>query len=269
MKHKLSNSPFRRVPRIRFRRFVLTVLIVGLSSCGGIVDQPYRLVMPTLPPAWQTILGGAHWRIEWIDDAGTIQTADAPPDAHCAVTVTNDAASPVLAYPYWPSLHLQPGDMKPAGAIFPWDVRGDSIELSWRGGVDAVLWRALSRAGNAKREAASFNWKRWREAWNDGSFPAVAVRDPWLCDWESIAAKIAASGFDKRRVVVVNYPLLPLSGEVCKDIWYGSSPFDTGTSAAPGEPLLLPIRPHASVVFSTTGVIRYSAAGMLLFPGDP
>jgi hypothetical protein len=244
----------------------MAALIAGLSSCGGTVDRAYRLVMPDLPPAWQAILGGAHWRIEWIDDAGIFKTADTMPAATVAVTVINDAASPVLAYPYWPQLNLLPGDMKPAGAIFPWDVRGDSIELSWRGGVDAVLWRALSRAGNAKREAASFNWKRWREAWLDDSFPAAAVRDPWLCDWESIAAKIAASGFDKRRVAVVNYPLLPLSGEICKDIWYGSSPFDTGISAAPGEPLLLPVRPHVSVIFSTTGVIRYSATGMLPLP---
>jgi hypothetical protein len=247
----------------------MAVLIAGLSSCVGIVDRPYRLVMPDLPPAWQTILGGAYWRVEWIDDAGIFQTADAPPAAEFAVTVINDTASPVLAYPYWPERNFQPGDMKPAGAIFPWDVRGGGIELSWRGGVDAVLWLALFRTGNTKREAASFNWKRWREAWHDGSFPAAAIRDPWLCDWESIAAKFSASGFDKRRVVVVNYPLLPLFGEVCKDVWYGSSPFDTGTSATPGEPLLLPVRPQVSVIFSATGVIRYSAAGILPLPWDP
>jgi hypothetical protein len=267
MKHKQPNSPVRRVSRIRFRRLIVAVLIAGLSSCEGIVDHPYRLVMPDLPPAWQAILGGAYWRIEWIDDAGILQTTDAPSTAK--VTVINDAASPVLAYPYWPERNLQPGDMKPAGAIFPWDVRGDSIELSWRGGVDAVLWRELSRTGNAKRDGASFNWKRWREAWNDGSFPDAAVRDPWLCDWESIAAKIAASGFDKRRIVVVNYPLLSVSGETCKDVWYGSSPFDTGTSAAPDEPLLLPVRHHVSVVFSVTGIIRYSASGVLPFLWDP
>ncbi|MDR0639467.1 MAG: hypothetical protein LBG27_11305 [Spirochaetaceae bacterium] len=269
MKHKQLNSMFRCVPRIRFRRLIIAALIAGLSSCGGIADRSYRLVMPDLPPAWEAILGGAYWRIEWIDDAGIFQTADTPSAANFAVTVVNDAASPVLAYPYWPGRNLPPGDMKPAGAIFPWDVCGGSIELSWRGGIDAVLWRALSCADNAKREAASFNWKQWREAWNDGSFPAAAVRDPWLCDWENIAAKIAASGFDKRRVVVVNYPLLSLSGEVCKDIWYGSSPFDTGTSAAPGEPLLLPIRPQVSVVFSTTGIIRYSATGVLPLSWGP
>ena len=242
----------------------MAALIAGLSSCGGMVNRSYRLEMPVQPSAWETILGGAFWRIEWIDDGGIIQTADTPPAAQFAVTVINEAASPVLAYPYWPERGIKPGDMKPAGAIFPWDVHGGSIELSWRGGVDAVLWRGISRAANANREAASFNWKQWREAWNNGTFPAAAIRDPWLCDWESIAAKIAASGFDRRRVVIANYPLLPLSGEVCMDIWYGSSPFDTGTT--PGESLLLPLHPYVSVVFSATGIIRYSAEGILRLP---
>jgi hypothetical protein len=247
----------------------VAALIAGLSSCNGIAGRSYRLAMPELPPAWQSILGGAHWRIEWIDNEGTVQTAGTPLAAKFAVTVINDAASPVLAYPYWPDRNLDPGDVKPAGAIFPWDVRSGAIKLSWRGGVDAFLWRALSRAGNAKREAASFNWKRWREAWQDGSFPAEAVRDPWLCDWESIAAKTAASGFNKKRVVAADYPLLALSGEAREDTWYGVSPFDTGTSAAPDEPLFLPVRPHVSVAFSASGIIRYSAEGVLSRPWAP
>jgi hypothetical protein len=155
--------------------------------------------------------------------------------------------------------------MKPAGALFPWDVHGGELVLTWRGGIDAVLWRGLSRADNAKRKATSFNWKRWREAWNDGSFPPAAVLDPWLCDWQSIAAKIAASGFDKRRIVVVNYPRLTLTGKTWQGTWHGSSPFDTGTSAAPGEPLSLPLVPLVTVAFSSTGLVRYSDTGFLLF----
>jgi hypothetical protein len=248
------------------RRFIAAVFAVGLAACGRIIDVPYRLVMPDLPPGWQTVLGSAYWCVEWIDDAGITRKAEVAPSTSFAVTVVNDASSPVLAYPYWPERGLIPGDMKPAGALFPWDVHGNKIALSWRGGVDAVLWRELSRAGNAKREAASFNWKRWREAWNDGSFSTAAVLDPWLCDWENIATKIAASGFDKRRVVVINYPRLILSGDTWQGVWYGSSPFDTGTSATPGEPLSLPVAPRVSTVFNATGLIRYSGEGALWFP---
>jgi hypothetical protein len=178
----------------------------------------------------------------------------------------NDASSPILAYPYWPERGLKSGEMKPAGASFPWDAHGGHITLSWQGGVDAVFWRGLSRAGNDKRAAVSFNWKRWREAWNDGSFPPAAVLDPWLCNWESITAKIAASGFDKRRIVVMNYPRLALSGETWQGAWYGPSPFDTGIIVAPGESLSLPFVPPTMVAFGSTGLIRYSDAGFLLFP---
>jgi hypothetical protein len=263
MKHYLSKQAV-----FWMRQFILMSLAAGLSMCGGVIDRPYRLVMPDMPSAWQTMLGDARWLIEWIDDAGMIRTAEVPPSGDFAVTVVNDSSSPVLAYPYWPERRLNPGDMKPAGALFPWDVRGGHIALSWRGGVDALFWRELSRAGNAKREAASFNWKRWREAWNDGSFPAAAVLDPWLCDWESIARKTAASGFDKRRVIVVNYPRLALSGEMGQGIWYGPSPFDKGTIAGQGEPLSLPLGPNVSIAFGTAGLIRYSSEGSLWFPWD-
>ncbi|MDR1232174.1 MAG: hypothetical protein LBK61_12345 [Spirochaetaceae bacterium] len=226
------------------------------------VDRPYRLVLPDLPPAWQTVLGDARWSVEWIDGAGTVQSAELPPGRDFAVTVVNDASSPVLAYPYWPERGLKPGDMKPAGALFPWDAHGGDIVLSWRGGVDAVFWRGLSLGG---REAASFNWKRWREAWTDGSFPPAAVRDPWLCDWESIAAKIAASGFDKRRIAVTDYPRLELPGTAWPGAWYGPSPLDEGTSAPPDEILSLPLVPPSAFVFSSAGLLRYSSEGLLLF----
>jgi hypothetical protein len=250
------------------RRFILMSLTAGLIMCGGVIDRPYRLVMPDPPSAWQVIPGDAHWHIEWIDDAGMVQTAEVPPHGDFAVTVVNDRASPVLAYPYWPKRRLNPGDMKPAGALFPWDVHGGKIVLSWRGGVDAVFWRELSRAGNIKREAVSFNWKRWREAWDDGSFPAAVVLDPWLCDWESIARKTAASGFDKRRIIVVNYPKLTLSGETWQGVWYGPSPFDKGTVAGQDEPLSLPLGPNVSIAFGNAGLIRYSSKGGLRFLWD-
>jgi hypothetical protein len=244
-------------------RFFAAVFTAGLAACGGVLDRPYRLVLPDLPPAWQTVLGDARWSVEWIDGAGTVQSAELPPGRDFALTVVNDASSPVLAYPYWPERDLKPGGMKPAGALFPWDARGGDIVLSWRGGVDAVFWRGLSRGG---RDADSFNWKRWREAWADGSFPPAAVRDPWLCDWERIAAKIAASGFDKRRIAVADYPRLELSGAVWPDVWYGPSPFDEGASAPPGGILSLPLVPPSAFAFSRTGLLRYSGEGFLLFP---
>ncbi|MDR1096104.1 MAG: hypothetical protein LBL31_06920 [Spirochaetaceae bacterium] len=250
-----------------FRRFFVTVLIAGLTACGGTVDRSYRLVLPDLPPAWRALLGDACWSVEWIDDAGTVRSAELPPGRELSVTVVNDASSPVLAFPYWPERDLKPGDMKPAGALFPWDARGGNIALSWQGGVDAAFWRGLSVAANAaagKREAGSFNWKRWREAWNDGSFPPAAVRDPWLCDWESIAAKVAASGFDKRRIAAAHYSRLELPGATWPGVWYGPSPFDEGVSAPPGEILSLPLVPPSAFVFSNTGLLRYSPEGSFL-----
>jgi hypothetical protein len=222
-------------------------------------------VFPDLPSVWQALLGRAHWSLEWIDDAGVLRVVELAPGAGFAVTVVNDASSPVLAYPYWPGRQVRRGDLKPAGALFPWDVRGGDIVLSWQGGIDAVLWRELSRADNVRRQAVSFNWQRWRGAWQDGSFPSAVVRDPWVCDWQGIAAQIAASGFDKRRVVAAGYAHLTLTGKTWQGAWFGQSPFDAGTFAAAGEPLTLPLIPPTAIAFGRAGLIRYSSTGFLLY----
>jgi hypothetical protein len=265
MKYFLSNAG-----GFWFRHFCAAVVIAGLTACGGAVDRPYRLQLPDLPPAWRALLGDARWSVEWINDAGIVRYAELPPGRAFSVTVVNDASSPVLAYPYWPERGLNPGDMKPAGALFPWDARGGNITLSWRGGVDAAFWRGLSRAAGAagaaagQREAVAFNWKRWRAAWKDGTFPPDAVRDPWLCDWESIAAKVAASGFDKRRIAAAHYSRLELPGASWPGVWYGSSPFDAGISAPPDEILSLPLVPPSAFAFSNTGLLRYSPQGSFI-----
>jgi hypothetical protein len=248
------------------RLLLPAVFAAGLTACGGIGGRVYRLVLPELPSAWQAVLGDAHWSVEWTDGEGMLQTGVLPPRRVFSLALVNDSSSPVFAYPYWPDRRLKPGDLKPAGALFPWDARDGKLVLSWRGGVDAVFWRELSRAGNSERDAASFNWKRWREAWADGSFPPAVADDPWLCDWDRIAAKTVASGFDKRRIVPVHYPQLALSGETWQGVWYGPSPFQPGIFAASGAPLSLPLVPPSSVAFGETGFVRYSAGGYLLFP---
>jgi hypothetical protein len=247
--------------------FLTAVLVL---SCDDVIRSDYRLSMPPPPEAWQTLLGEPDWRVEWFDGEGVLQDAFVERGGSLAVTLINDSVSPIAAYPYWPDEGIRPGEMKPAGALFPWDRSGGVISLSWRGGVDAVFWRAISAAENDHRPATDFDWKRWRTLWEDtgdgasAAFPKEIMDDPWLCDWDAIGAKTAQSGFDKRRVTAVKYSYRTIdTGEYDAD-WFGTSPFDAGVLVNTEHPLRLPLRPAVSLLFSERGIMRYSKEGFIL-----
>jgi hypothetical protein len=169
-------------------------------------------------------------------------------------------ASAVSAFPFWPEKGIGPGIFKPAGAIFPYDASGDSLILSWQGGVDAVLYWELARAygGTGQTEAENtripmnFNWPRFRRLFDDPSLNAEVRADPWLADWASIAAKIVKSGFDKRRLVPEARSALEV--HVGSGPWIGASPF--------ADPLLFEttpifrVKPTADTWVSREGLLR-------------
>jgi hypothetical protein len=270
-----------------------TVLFLGACDDGSGTVTPvtplraaYVVALPDIPPAWETMLGNPEWRLEWLNSAGEktetrIQSGDraeiAPPESW---------ASPVSAWPCWPGRGIGPGTFRPAGAIFPFDVADGTVTLSWQGGVDAVLyWELAAAAAEAAAEDAAaadadaagmraavprlpqlFNWPRFRELFAEESGIKEEVRlDPWLADWRTIAGKIAASGFDKRRLVSAARKKLPVPA-AGPGPWVGSSPF--------AEPLLFegppefPVRETPDTWVSQEGILRCTTQTWIWLPWE-
>jgi len=238
-----------------------------LHGCGeSLVDSRYSVEMPALPPAWVALLGSPYWQIEWLNSEGGKEVAFAR-NSGVEISLPSTWISPVSAKPFWPDRGLGPGIFKPAGAIFPFDVSGKSLVLSWQGGVDANLyWELAAAYGAAGQESVrlpwNFNWPRFRLLLSDPTLNAEVRADPWLADWSGIAAKIVQSGFDKRRLVpearsVREIPVGP-------GPWIGASPFAPPLvfEAVP----VFPVRQAADTWVSAEGVLRCNTETWILLP---
>jgi hypothetical protein len=262
-----------------FRAIVFCVTLF-LYGCGeSLVDSRYVFVLPKLPDAWETMLGSADWQITWVNDRGKNEAITIAGNRNITVSLHPTRISAVSALPFWPDKGIRPGVFRQAGAIFPFDVSGTTLVASWQGGVDAHVFGELAllagRAGQGgdEAEAASasraavlrlpqnFNWPRFRLLFNDPSLNEEVRADPWLADWSGIAAKIAQSGFDKRRLVPkarssMNIPVGP-------GPWIGTSPF-----AAPlvfeGIPVF-PVTIAAGTWVSAEGILRCNTQTWILY----
>jgi len=251
-------------------------LALASASCGGIFPADnHRLAAepPPLPQSWTETLGAPHWRLEWFDESGRRRQATVAGHGAAEVRLAGNAASPVLAFPFWPEKDIAAGAFRPAGALFPFDVSGGRIVLSWRGGVDATLFMELARAyaeaapegSAAVRLPWNFNWPRFRRLFDDEGTNAEVRTDPWLADWGSIADRTVGSGFDRRRLVPrARSPLeLPLgSGQ-----WIGSSPFADPILPAEGSGNpVFPVGAAAEAWASAEGVLRTGAGAWIWVP---
>ena len=212
--------------------FCLVFAALCLSGCDSRpAGSRYSLALPEIPPAWELIPGQLQWKIEWHDPDGRLQTRDILSGERPEISLPGTGVSAVYAWPYWSELAINPGVFKPAGGLFPFDVQGNSLLLSWSGGVDAVLYRELGVASaktspsqsSVPRLPGYFNWPRFRELYNDTGVNAEYRVDPWLADWPGIAARIWQSGFDKRRLVPQARQLLHIP--VGPGPWMSTSPF--------------------------------------------
>ena len=232
-------------------------------SCGGMFiggEARYVLELPELPDAWRSMLGSPHWRIEWFDGEGRKRSAVLAGGAGLDVSVPGTFANPVLALPFWPEKGIDHGVFRPAGAIFPFDVSGGRLVLSWRGGIDAAMFLELARAAGSAENAAphptrlpwNFNWPRFRLLFEDPALNADVRADPWLVDWPGVAARTVQSGFDRRRLVPEAVVALELP--LGHGPWIGTSPF-----AAPlvfAATPVFPVRPGADTWVSAEGLLR-------------
>lgn len=197
-------------------------------SCTQIIPPSYSVALPALPDTWKAVLGEPSWRIEYVNDKGEKEQINDCRADTALITVMQEWTTPILAYPYWPNRALPPGTMKPAGALFPFDVEDGRILISWEHGIDATLYYELaSRAGSENNKAFSrlpmyFNWIAFRELL-DGDRLKEVKADPWQVDWQALAARFVKSGFDRR--AIVPQARQKMTFPVPAGTWLETSPF--------------------------------------------
>ncbi|MCL2008237.1 MAG: hypothetical protein FWG77_09150 [Treponema sp.] len=250
----------------------LVFFVLLLSGCE---DRPilssYSLVLPELPGHWEEVLGEPLWRIEWVNEVGVWQRREGVAGTNSGtggleLSLINEWIYPVIAWPYWPDLDLHPALMRPAGGIFPRDVSGGNLVLTWEGGVDAVFWKELGAAAEtgSQRLPWNFDWPRFREILVTGNISDEVKEDPWLPDWRDIAARTVRSGFDSRRIVpersneLVISELTDIGG-----LWISSSPFRPPINAPPEGPLELKVYESTETWVSSKGILKGSTRGWI------
>ncbi|AEF84100.1 hypothetical protein TREPR_3142 [Treponema primitia ZAS-2] len=255
------------------------LLIMALGACGDpVIPQEYTVVMPSLPSLWEETLGQAHWRLIWLNQEGVYQTAETA-GGKAAVSVVQEWATGILAFPYWPSRGVLPGEMRPAGGIFPFDAKEGSIYLSWQGGPEAWFYREMAAATEAsadpgKRRPEYFDWPRFRSLLASSSVPPEIQADPWRADWTDIAVRTVKSGFDRRRISLRKEVELPVSreallregpGQPGETIgpFIGPSPFAKPVIAEPGVGFRFRVGAETDTYVSAGGLLRVSRSGWM------
>ena len=241
----------------------LSLFFLSCKNDFSFSANRYEIELPAVPASWIDILGNPQWRIEWMSSDNTKKIADIQSGQSLSIHIAEEWTTPVIAYPFWSQFDIIPEIMKPAGALFPFDVRGDKIYLSWRGGVDAFFYIELAvnfekRESGTQRYPHYFNWIRFRELMRSSDINELIQTDPWLADWKYIALRTAQSGFDRRRIVPLNGKdiLLPVSHE---GYWIGTSPFAEAIFQNASENLSLKIyNNEIETYISGAGILRIS-----------
>ena len=245
----------------------IMAFLVLLASCDeGPTHSPQKPGLPKLPESWNDVLGEPSWRLEWVGEDGRWQEWIGPPGSEPPnLTLIEEWASAVLAWPFWPEWDLTPGVMKPAGALFPWDSTGDKLNLSWKGGVEAVFWKEMAAAcgsADSTRLPWYFDWPRFREILGSDDIPGDVSEDLWLVDWRELGIRTVQSGFDRRRITQKKYTEITIPG--LEGRWISSSPFAHPLDASPETPLCLKVTDSVNTWVSSTAILKCSTTGWVL-----
>jgi hypothetical protein len=256
------------------RKIFVFLIGIALLGCESRIYPPeYPVALPCLPPEWEKILGAPCWRIQWIGPEGSPAYLDLREGDKPVIPVLREWASPVLAHPYWPSKGLLPGMLRPAGAIFPFDVRSGRIALSWRAGPEAWFYREMATARTAdsteKRRPELFDWPRFRALMTSDVLAEAVRKDPWEADWGQIALKTVESGFDRRRIIARSREDLVFSGLDSghrAGPWFGVSPFFNPVVPDKEGILRFKVTEETETFFSAKGMLRLSHGAWLFYP---
>ena len=246
----------------------LLALTMTLISCGpSPMSEKYRVKFPPSPPVRTDLLGECQWRLEYYDSAGNFRQKEVT-NSNAEIRVLQEWPNAVLAWPCWPEKSLAAGLFYPAGAIFPLDVAGETIILSWESGVEAYFYRELDKAQElntgTNRVPMYFDWKRFRSLLRENAASELKL-DPWLANWKDIAERTVRSGFlqsyVRPEVRTGTEIIIPHDGP-----WLAASPFRQPLFWEEGEDQILFLSPHPEIFVCPGGRISVSSQMLIWIP---
>ena len=251
-----------------FKQTTLLILALALftTGCTEINPARYTLELPDAPETWVSLLGKPHWRIEWFDPDGNKQSVIILPDSgSIEIEIPVTLANPVIAWPFWPDRNLEPGLFKPAGALFPFDVKGAFLFLSWEAGVDASFYmelaqpagEAYARDKNYIKIPTNFDWLRFRDLFKGDTLNGSVQKDPWLVNWRFTAEKTISGNFDTRRLVPEETQSITIPLKF-NSVWHGASPFEQPLEFKEDEYMVLKVRPGINIWVTDAGILKIS-----------
>jgi hypothetical protein len=250
--------------------YALFSLLIPAGCADPVLPSGYVPEFPRIPESWAEILGTPSWKLEWYNQNGNPEFAFVEGGTDITIPVFPEWPSPVTAWPFWPDKGIESGMFRPAGALYPFDVSGDVLRLSWRGGADVRFYRVVeevrSRKENAHplRKAWLFDWPRFRALFVSG-LSAELREDPWIINWEAAAEKTVNSGFRtsylKARERALTEVLIPHDGP-----WVSSSPFRKPENWSAGNAELLALSPETELWVCPGGMLFLSRNARLWVP---
>jgi hypothetical protein len=170
----------------RLAGLVLAILpVIPLSSCA-LDTRVDRIILrfPENPPAWRGA-GNPRYELAYRDAAGSKIRLDSGPGDGIPITLERGRDQAFLAYPYMAD-YLWPGVLKPAGAVYPGELAGDELALTWEGGLGASAARSLEGSGYP---IGTVDWRRI------AAEAKKRVGDPWAIGFRPIAAALLNGSF--------------------------------------------------------------------------
>ncbi|MCL1813993.1 MAG: hypothetical protein FWG29_10815 [Treponema sp.] len=247
---------------------LLLVITLALASCGPApIPETYRVKFPISPVGRTELLGECQWRLEYYDSAGNFRQKDVS-GTSAEIELLQEWPSAILAWPYWPEKSLAAGLFYPAGAIFPLDVTGEAIILSWEAGAEAYFYRELDKAQElntgTNRVPMYFDWKRFRTLLRENADSELRL-DPWIANWKDIAERTVRSGFRqsyvRREARTVMEVIIPHDGP-----WLAASPFRQPLFWKENEGQLLSLSSRPEIFICSGGRISVSSQMLLWIP---
>jgi hypothetical protein len=189
--------------------FIITLLLSGCMFSG---KTNLTVNIPQIPPGWENISGSIDIELSFYSE-GRRETVSGCRFGDEIKLEIEKGLIPITAYPSLESVIL-----KPAGAVYPENLIGDSLDLTWAGGFGAEILLNLSEKGC---DFSNFNIRRFNMYIND-----ISQGNPWKISEPEILYALSNNIFNSNYVALREFFLIELSDPFFEGRWKFANPLE-------------------------------------------